>query len=121
MGEKIQEDIEREIGSTCGKAQIIQWLYDGNKSSIVVYFEPCLVKFSAIGEKSHEGSNPVSGKLQQPLGLSSFSSYSIAMSVADLHEISSNWIREWRTSPSALSAYRPFGGHDRVIEDESVG
>ena len=55
--------------STSRISQII-WLKNDNKSSIVVYFGPGLVNFSATDETSHEGPNPVSGKLQQPLSIS---------------------------------------------------
>ena len=53
---------DRELESTCWRAQITKWLYNDNKCFIVDYFKLCLVKFSVIDEESHEGPNLVSGK-----------------------------------------------------------
>ena len=65
MGEDIQVGSDREIESTREKVQIIKWLYNNNKSSIFVYFEPCLVEFPAIDENSDEGLKSESVKLQR--------------------------------------------------------
>ena len=46
---------DRGLESMCKRAQTVYRVWNDNKLSIVIYFEPYRMKFSAIDEQSHEG------------------------------------------------------------------